>query len=667
MLLALGYRIEGEGTPPNEQKDQELAVILKKVKKSSELNLNDLLNIQREIKIKPHSPEIYIVLGEMFLKLGEPLIAYDLISDALKQWENNVELKQLLALAMARSGATFRANSLLLELIEAGNTDQETVSRLARTHKDLWLQATNLEEKQKQLTLAAQKYYQAYQLTGNYYPGINAATMNLLKGEEATAREIATQVQEQCLQLLQRSEKNYWLLATLGEAALIKRDWSEAEKWYLQAVEIGKGQLGDISSTHRNAKLLLNYLEGNSKRIAQWFKIPRVAVFSGHMIDLPGRNSPRFPPQLEEQVKQAILNRLRELDLRIGYASAACGSDILFLEAILELKGEIHIVLPYTEEEFIADSVKIIPDSNWEQRFNKLLEKANEVFICFNSNKPENCNVLYEYAHHVIHGLGKMRAESLETEIIHLAVWNGKPGDALGGTAWSIEKCKQWGYQIEIIDIESIRNLSVINEQLPNPSSTEIKTDAELINQGDSRKLMAVLFADVVKYSKLTEDQIPLYVEHFLGSVADLEEQYYKDRALVKNTWGDALYYVFKSVTDAGNFALDLSERIQNTNWAEKGLPKNLNLRISLHAAPVYEYFNPVTKDLSYIGTQVSYAARIEPITPPGKVYASRAFAALASDLKVQDFICDYVGKIPLAKEYGTFPTYHVHRKGLPN
>ena len=51
------------------------------------------------------------------------------------------------------------------------------------------------------------------------------------------------------------------------------------------------------------------------------------------------------------------------------------------------------------------------------------------------------------------------------------------------------------------------------------------------------------------------------------------------------------------------------------------------------------------------------------PITPPGEVYASRAFASLARSEGVQSFICAYVGQTPLAKGYGTFPTYVVHRR----
>jgi hypothetical protein len=57
-------------------------------------------------------------------------------------------------------------------------------------------------------------------------------------------------------------------------------------------------------------------------------------------------------------------------------------------------------------------------------------------------------------------------------------------------------------------------------------------------------------------------------------------------------------------------------------------------------------------------------AARIEPISPPGHVYASQAFAALAeaeaSPKSRAPFACEYVGQVPLAKGYGTFPMYHL-------
>jgi class 3 adenylate cyclase len=116
----------------------------------------------------------------------------------------------------------------------------------------------------------------------------------------------------------------------------------------------------------------------------------------------------------------------------------------------------------------------------------------------------------------------------------------------------------------------------------------------------------------------------------------------------MKNTWGDGLYFVFEGVRDAGRFALELNQRLGAIDWTSKGLPRDLSLRIALHAGPVYSCVDPVT------------GQRIEPITPPGQVYASQAFAALSAAQHVEDFICEYIGQTPLAKGYGTFPTYHV-------
>src|SRR5438045_1427170 len=95
---------------------------------------------------------------------------------------------------------------------------------------------------------------------------------------------------------------------------------------------------------------------------------------------------------------------------------------------------------------------------------------------------------------------------------------------------------------------------------------------------------------------------------------------------------------------------------------ARWGLSSRLSLRIALPAGPVYEFTAPVTGNRSYGGTHVSRAARIEPITPPGQVYASEAFAAMAAAQRVTSFNLDYAGQTPMAKGYGTFPTYHVRR-----
>jgi class 3 adenylate cyclase len=117
---------------------------------------------------------------------------------------------------------------------------------------------------------------------------------------------------------------------------------------------------------------------------------------------------------------------------------------------------------------------------------------------------------------------------------------------------------------------------------------------------------------------------------------------------------------VFGSVRDAGHYALELSNLVTGTDWAARGLPNGLNIRIALHCGPVYCGRNPVTGSPLYTGPHTSRTARIEPVTPPGQVYASSAFAAVAASMAVDGLSMQYVGRMPLAKGYGLLGLYHL-------
>ena len=179
-------------------------------------------------------------------------------------------------------------------------------------------------------------------------------------------------------------------------------------------------------------------------------------------------------------------------------------------------------------------------------------------------------------------------------------------------------------------------------------------------------QIVGLLFADVRGFSALSDEEIPLFVERVLGTIAE-ELSSAPRPPLMVNTWGDGLYLVFESVRESGEFALELCERMRSADWRAMGLRHDLGLRIGLHAGPAYAFSDPITGRSNYIGAHVSRAARIEPITPPGEVYASQAFAALAQSEGVDSFACAYVGQTPLAKKYGSFPTYRGEPAAPPN
>ncbi len=606
------------------------------------------------------------LLAERVLKAGQPLVAYDVLQEGLRQWPGNVRGRQLLALALMRAGATERAFAILQGLETEGIADEETLGMVARIHKDRALRLRHGGKRKRHLRLAHRHYAEAYRKTGGYWTGINAATTAALLDDRRGSVEVARGVRESCLRLLKRAQskqERFWLLATLGEAALILGTWSEAEDHYCRAGELGCGAYGDLSSTRRNALLLIEHLGIDRVDLDRCLRIPRVAVFAGHMIDAPGRPTPRFPPRLEKAVVDEIRIRLEQDDCRIGFSSAACGSDILFLEALRMLGGETHVVLPCDPEYFRRTSVDIVPGSDWNARYTRALDQATEV-LNVSAQNTITSDVLYEYANLLLYGLAAIRAEQLDTRLVPLVVWDGSPAGGPGGTAGNVERWRSLGHEVKTVDLQSMLRGSKAGpepEHVAVPPSRRSRPRGSAVGKSPM-KIIAILFADVVQYSRLSEEEVPRFVDHFLGMVSELM-QHSGYRPEIKNTWGDGLFFAFPGVRSAGLFALELSERVNGLNWGAKGLPSELNVRIALHAGPVYPCFDPVTGQQTYMGTHVSRAARIEPITPPGMVYGSQAFAALAAAEHVTEFHCEYVGQTPLAKGYGTYPTFHVRRR----
>jgi class 3 adenylate cyclase len=667
MLLALGYtiespsdsRISAAGTISSSDSKQ---VYASPIITMASAPLSELLHIwsRRDDSVWSRSPELFSTLGERMLHTGNPLAAYDVVSEGLKHFPGHVRLRQLLGLALARVNATATANEVLLALYSEGYRDEETIGLLARTFKDLSAESVSAAESRLFLKKAFELYAEVYRSQNSYWTGINAATTALLAGDHDQAVSLARGVRDLCMSQLPSSsaDQAYWLKATIGEAWLILQDFTRAGEWYALAVEAGPKRYGDFHSTRRNARMIMKYLEADGDPIENCLCIPPVVVFAGHMIDRPNRPEPRFPPQIEPAVRNAIRTVLSRRNVGFGYSSAACGSDILFMETIFDLNAEGYVVLPYEKSAFISDSVETVPGANWRERCERILEQATQVTVC--SDRPQSdTQAAYEYANLMLRGLGIIRARQLDTQLIPLVVWDGKPGDGPGGTAAMVREWIRRGFEVEQIHTaELLRNQIVVHCDRPYASAEPTPTRSS----GDFMPcIQALLFADAHGFSKLKESQVPLFVTHFLGMVGELTNSS-SYAPIAKNTWGDGLYFVFANVRDAGLFALQLCDRIEQIDWSACGLAE-LKLRVGLHAGPVYSCLDPVTERINYVGAHVSRAARIEPVTPLGKVYASEPFAALAADEGVLEFSCEYVGQVAMAKGFGTFPTFAVRRQ----
>lgn len=127
---------------------------------------------------------------------------------------------------------------------------------------------------------------------------------------------------------------------------------------------------------------------------------------------------------------------------------------------------------------------------------------------------------------------------------------------------------------------------------------------------------------------------------------------------------GDALVVVLEDTVDAADCALDLQQAMGAIDFTAARLPGHLALRLGGHVGPVFPSSDPVRAEPTFTGSHVSRTARIEPVTPPGAVYVTNAFAAALVLDGGNDLTCDYVGHMPAAKDWGRLRMHRLGRRG---
>lgn len=161
--------------------------------------------------------------------------------------------------------------------------DYEMLARVGRIYKDAgdkkWESQLANSQDNASTTRPAylQMYYksyevyqQAYELTGNWYVGINTATLALLTGNKSEAAETAAQVAKACR--AERKEKKrdrFWLHATKGEAAIIlgEDDPHEAFDFYQSALnELTPGKWKMVDSAYRQVVRLWKFFGNDGER-----------------------------------------------------------------------------------------------------------------------------------------------------------------------------------------------------------------------------------------------------------------------------------------------------------------------------------------------------------------------------------------------------------------
>jgi class 3 adenylate cyclase len=578
---------------------------------------------------------------------GELLTAFDLAERGLDEHPDEVSLRFHAVLALARTGSTTQAMRRFIEL-DLSSVDSEDAGSLeARLAKDLALMATGAERRR-----LARDASLAYRLirdrTNGYFPAINAATLALVAGDASEARALARVALDR---VTRSGDSGYFAAASEAEGLLLMGNEPGARAAVERAGSLAGDDFGALASTRRQLQLICD-MTGTDPALLSPLAGPAVAHFCGHRIAAGGVTG-RFLSEDEKAVTALVAEAVERWPTGIAYGSLASGGDILWAEALMAAGCELHVVLPFSLEEFISTSVADAGDP-WIDRFQQCLEAATSLTFATEDSYLDD-DVLYGYNSQLAMGLALLRARYLDAEVHQFALWDGNGDAGHVGTATDVASWRQAGHHSVVIDPG--------HGSRQQDSDTGDSTPPPRARARDVRRVVrSMMMGDIRGYSRLSEEQLAIFSRVVLGSFADVLSRY-DDHIEYRNTWGDALFVVFSDPTAAARCGLDLRDAMAALKLEEAELPDHLGIRLSGHIGPIFPMWDPVMRQQSYFGAHVIRAARMEPVTPPGAVLVTEAFAAA---LELSDCIglgCEYVGHLPAAKDYGRLRMYALERR----
>lgn len=497
---------------------------------------------------------------------GLVFAAYDIAAAGLRAFPASWRLRHLAALALAEAGAREEAlASLDGQAGEAGDGFTELMGLRARIHKDLWREGRGITH----LLTARDLYAHAFDVTRSSFAGINAAAMTFAAGDAAAAARLARSVYDAVAAEVETEnhESSYWREATQGEAALLAGlAGDRATHHYAKARLLAASQYRLLLSSRRQLLLLADAGLAVPTAIFDILKPPNVVAFLSGAEPLAA-----IPADVESTLAQALPD--------ISFSSAARGADLDFIEKMLARGVEVNIVLPFARDDFLAKCVG--SDKGARARFDRVIAAAAQV--TFATAEPFlDDHTLFAFADEMIAGLAIAHSRQLGGKAVLLR------GDAPKS-----------------------------NAVLPGQSAF----------RSQKREIRALLFADIVGFSKLGEEHFAAF-SRFLS---DVKQKLGASRSEPEyiNTWGDAVFAVHGEVEALAEYAFELRRAITSASSQMSQMIEPLRVRIALHAGPVFRLDDALTARENYYGSHVNRAARLEPLARPNQIFASEQFVAL--------------------------------------
>jgi tetratricopeptide (TPR) repeat protein len=431
------------------------------------------------------------IAGMALMKMQLHALALEQLESALDIDPRDAAARERKAMCLSRLARHEEAREWVRRLTHDAPRSPEAWTQAGRVEKEWWLARWRRDgqtpeqaraaaaDEDSSLAEAIGPYLGAFTADpSHYYSGVNALTLMSLRkhlGGEVDAAKfklLAGGVQWACLAALERDGRDYWARACYAEYCLLREPLAMVRREYRDAMATANADWLAIQSTLQNVELLrdlqfrpeetaaaLEVLNAELVRALPPFVPRQVFVFSGHMMDQPGRDPPRFPATMEGAAAAAIAKALADLGAGpqdLAMSQAAAGGDLLFLQACQQLGVNCEVQLPFEEPDFIERSViRSAGGEAWRQRFFQVRERlrapprvmTDEVGPAPSDVDPfERCNLWLLYTA-LAWGPDKVR---------FICLWNGAGGDGPGGTQHMLEEVKRRTGRVTWIDTRTL-------------------------------------------------------------------------------------------------------------------------------------------------------------------------------------------------------------------
>lgn len=515
--------------------------------------IGDILLLTEEIKNPLIKEEAIDEAGTALARMGRNELALDQYRKGLEVNAKNMRFRREEAFHLNRLGRVDEAIVKIESLLQNAPNDSEAISYLGRIYKEMWTDSWKwIEQKEKRMKTAYESYHWLLKSIDTYmkgyrvdlngsYPGVNALTLSTILVELADRFEdkkspdpeiewVRRNMDEMRGSLLFALESNvdtenadYWTLVSLAELRVLTTpNIQNVGRAYRKALTASRRNRFYLESSLAQLEMLRS-LEIRAEFVDAGIRVIReeldrmqredsasangkgrtnsksqqedghVFLFTGYMVNNTRKKENHFPPEKEEDVRQAIRAVLKKHNAGPNDVAVSTGmdggSEILFVESCVERGIHVHVYFPTHEAQYIRDFVAPCGEQ-WVERFYKMRNhplvdeyyQPDQVGLPKQGDNVHERNNRWALYSSLAHGIDKMRL---------IAVWDGKgePSRDLDAklVKHMVDLMRDMGGQIEHINSTKLSR-SLMLSDITIPEVPPHKTEKPKLAKRSSRK-----------------------------------------------------------------------------------------------------------------------------------------------------------------------------------